>query len=73
VTDYDLRVIAGRSIQQWAVELSKHLSVDDAWRLMLGGAIAVMQAELNSSQMADTFRQLASMIDEGATAPEKLN
>ncbi len=69
----DLRVIAGRSIQQWAMELSRRLSVDDCWRLMMAGTITVLQAEHGPAEIAEVLRELANLIEQGALAPEKVN
>jgi hypothetical protein len=61
----ELRRAAGHAVQQWGVLLAARLSVDDSWRLLLAGAISVMQAELTSQQIADTLRQAADRVDSG--------
>ena len=60
----ELRHHAGISIQNWAHELSRRLSVDDAWRLLLGGAIAAMQAEHSREEIAGLLRQAAELVEQ---------
>jgi hypothetical protein len=62
-TPDELRYLAGVSVQKWAHGLARRLSVDDAWRLLLGGAIAVMQAEHSREEMAALLRQAAELVE----------
>jgi hypothetical protein len=52
-------------IERLAGLLAKSLSVDDAWRILLGGCIGVMQAEYTPPEMADLLRQTAESIESG--------
>ena len=61
----ELRRAAGHAVQQWGVLLANRLSVDDSWRLLLAGALSVMQAELTQAEIANTLRQAADRIDSG--------
>ena len=59
----ELRYLAGQSVQRWAHELARRLSVDESWRLLLGGAIAVMQAEHGPQEVAALLRHAADLIE----------
>lgn len=61
----ELRLKAGRSIQDWAMMLAQLLSPDDAWRLLLAGCLAVMLPLLGDEDSAATLRELASDIEHG--------
>ena len=61
----DLRLKAGRSIQDWAKLLARLLSPDDAWRLLLVGCLAVMLPLLGDEGAAATFRELADDLEHG--------
>jgi len=61
----ELRQAAGYAIQGWGAVLANRLSVSDSWRLLLAGALSVMQAELTAQQISDTLRQAADRVDSG--------
>jgi len=61
----ELRRAAGYAVQGWGVLLADRLSVDDSWRLLLAGALSVMQAELTQAEISTTLRQAADRIDSG--------
>jgi hypothetical protein len=65
LTPDELRRAAGYAVQGWGAVLANRLSVDDSWRLLLAGALSVMQAELTPPQIADTLRQAADRIEAG--------
>tara|TARA_R110000782_G_scaffold24497_4_gene63804 strand:- start:1580 stop:1798 length:219 start_codon:yes stop_codon:yes gene_type:complete len=69
--DFELRRKAGESIRQWAEVLATKLSEDDAWRLMLTGALGVMLKVLGTPQTIETLRELADKIEAGE--PHTLN
>jgi hypothetical protein len=50
----ELRRKAGRSIQAWAKLLAERLSADDAWRLLLAGALNVSSHQEQSSSSSET-------------------
>lgn len=60
-----LRRACAKSAMQWAEELSRRLSVDDAWRILFAATISTMQAELVPQEIADTLRQAAEKIEAG--------
>ena len=66
LTPDELRRAAGYAVQRWGVLLADRLSVDDSWRLLLAGAVSVMQAEHTPDVIADLFRQMAKDIEDGA-------
>jgi hypothetical protein len=68
----ELRIRAGRSVQQWARLLAERLTPDDSWRLMLAGCLAVMLPLLGDKATADTLRELADDIESGRE-PRTLN
>ena len=59
-----LRHLAGVSVQKWARELARRLSIDDSWRLLLGGAIAVMRTEHSREEIAGLLRQAAELVEQ---------
>jgi hypothetical protein len=61
----ELRLMAGLSVQRWAHELSRRLSPDDAWRLLLGGCIAVLQKSHTSEEIARVLREAADLLERG--------
>ena len=61
----ELRRAAGYAVQHWGVLLADRLSVSDSWRLLLAGALSVMQAELTTAEISTTLRQAADRIDSG--------
>jgi hypothetical protein len=61
----ELRRLAALSLQKWGAELSRRLSQDESWRLLLGAAIAVMQASHTNKEMAAVFREAAALIERG--------
>ena len=63
-TPDELRHLAGIAVQKWAHELARRLSVDDSWRLLLGGAIAVMQAGHSRAEIAGLLRQAAELVEQ---------
>jgi hypothetical protein len=68
MTDIDhdtLRRLAALSLQKWGAELSRRLSQEESWRLLLGAAIAVMQANHTSAEMASVFRHAADLLERG--------
>ncbi len=67
--DLDLRLKAGASVRKWAEILSIKLSADDAWRLLLAGALSVMFTELGDARTVETLRELASDIETGKRKP----
>lgn len=70
--ELDLRLQAGRSVQAWTRLLAERLSVDDAWRLLLVGALSVMLPALGDEATAETLRELADDLENGRK-PEALN
>ena len=64
----ELRRAAGYAVQGWGVLLADRLSVSDSWRLLLAGALSVMQAELTTAEISTTLRQAADRIDSGELA-----
>ena len=61
----ELRQAAGYAVQGWGAVLANRLSVSDSWRLLLAGALSVMQAELTEAEISTTLRQAADRIDSG--------
>jgi hypothetical protein len=61
----ELRRAAGYAVQGWGAVLADRLSVDDSWRLLLAGAVSVMQAEHAPDVIANLFRQMADKIEAG--------
>jgi hypothetical protein len=61
----ELRRAAGYAIQGWGAVLANRLSVSDSWRLLLAGALSVMQAELTQAEISTALRQAADRIDSG--------
>ena len=61
----ELRKAAGHAIQGWGAVLANRLSVSDSWRLLLAGALSVMQAELTQAEISTTLREAADRIDSG--------
>jgi hypothetical protein len=45
------------------------MSVDDAWRLLLAGAITVAQAAYPPNEIAEMLRRLADGVDAGGLGP----
>ena len=60
-----VRRACAKSAMQWAEELSRRLSVGDAWRILFAATISTMQAELVPQEIADTLRQAAEKIEAG--------
>lgn len=60
-----LRRACAKTAMQWAEELSRRLSVDDAWRILFAATISTMQADLTPPQISDTLRQAADRIEAG--------
>jgi hypothetical protein len=65
LTPDELRRAAGYAVQGWGAVLARRLSVSDSWRLLLAGALSVMQAELTTAEISTTLRQAADRIDSG--------
>jgi hypothetical protein len=65
LTPDELRRAAGFAVQGWGAILADRLSVDDSWRLLLAGAVSVMQAEHTPDVIASLFRQMAEKIEAG--------
>jgi hypothetical protein len=65
----ELRLKAGRSIQQWSVMLAQILSPDDAWRLLLGGALAAAGQGYTADEIAEMLRQAADGLETGQFRP----
>jgi hypothetical protein len=47
------------------------LGIDESWRLLLAGAVAVAQAVYPPDEIAEMLRQLADGIDGGGLGPHK--
>jgi len=72
MSETQLRAAAGNSIQRIAQTFAEQLGTDDAWRLMLVGALSAMLATLGDMGTTDVLRELAADIESGVGA-ELLN
>jgi hypothetical protein len=57
----------GRAVQSWAVELSRRLDPDRAARLLLAGAIPVLETVHGRRGAADFLRRLADALENDST------
>ena len=69
MSETQLRAACGTSIQRIAQVFAEQLGTDDAWRLMLCGALSAMLATLGDVGTTDVLRELAANIESGDGAP----
>ena len=69
LTHEQLRPKAAKAVQDWGTLLAKELGIDEAWRLLLTGALTVAQALYQPSEIATMLRDLADGVEAGGLKP----
>lgn len=62
----ELRYLCAQSLEKWRDELTRRLSPDDAWRLLLASTINALQAVGNEHEAARVLREAAAALESGA-------
>jgi len=65
--------LCGRSVQAWAMELSRRLDPESAGKLLLAGAIPVLETVYGRAGAADFLRSLATAIEQDDDRSKILN
>jgi hypothetical protein len=63
MTHAELFKACGRSIQAWAMELSRRLDPESAGKLLIAGAVPVLQAVYGKQGAVDFLRTLADELE----------
>ena len=64
-TQDEMRYLCAQSLEKWRDELTRRLSPDDSWRLLLASTVNALLAVGSDTDAARTLREAADLIEAG--------
>lgn len=65
-TPDELRYLCAQSLEKWRDELTRRLSSDDSWRLLLASTVNALLAVGSEQDAARVLREAAAALESGA-------